>query len=71
MSTTESVLGNTGCEDDDGGFVGGAQYNGAVHDFVSLLKLGELLHVGKASGFGLGKFKIETSPGRVYTGFQK
>src|SRR5205807_2405687 len=41
-----------------GGFVGEAQYNGHVRDFVSLLKLGEVLHVGKATGFGLGKYRV-------------
>lgn len=41
-----------------GGFVGEAEYRGALTEFVPLLKLGERLRVGKATGFGLGKFEI-------------
>jgi len=41
-----------------GGFVGKAEYNGAVREFVPLLKLGESLHVGKATGVGLGKYRV-------------
>jgi len=41
-----------------GGFVGEAEYRGEVSDFVPLIKLGEKLHVGKATGFGLGRYAI-------------
>lgn len=41
-----------------GGFVGEAVYTGPVDDFWPLLKLGELVHVGKGGVFGLGKFAV-------------
>jgi CRISPR/Cas system endoribonuclease Cas6 (RAMP superfamily) len=42
-----------------GGFVGGVEYSGEVSDFLPLLKVGEKVHVGKATGFGLGKYVID------------
>ncbi|WP_418791964.1 CRISPR system precrRNA processing endoribonuclease RAMP protein Cas6 [Phosphitispora sp. TUW77] len=41
-----------------GGIVGRVEYRGEWHEFWSLLKLGELVHVGKAATFGMGKYKI-------------
>ena len=41
-----------------GGFVGEVQYVGEVREFFPLLKLGEKLHVGKATGFGLGRYEV-------------
>jgi hypothetical protein len=41
-----------------GGFVGEATFNGAVEEFVPLFTLGEHLHIGKGSSFGLGKYEI-------------
>jgi CRISPR/Cas system endoribonuclease Cas6 (RAMP superfamily) len=41
-----------------GGFVGEVEYLGEIADFVLLLKLGERTHVGKATGFGLGRYQI-------------
>jgi CRISPR/Cas system endoribonuclease Cas6 (RAMP superfamily) len=41
-----------------GGFVGEAEYRGKIAEFVPLLKLGEKLRVGKATGFGLGRYAI-------------
>jgi hypothetical protein len=43
-----------------GGFVGEAEYRGGISEFVPLLKLGEKVHVGKATGFGLGNFRVLT-----------
>jgi len=42
-----------------GGFVGKVQYAGELREFVALLKLGERVHVGKATGFGLGRYEVE------------
>lgn len=41
-----------------GGLVGEAVYEGPLNDFWPLLKLGELMHIGKGSVFGLGKYQI-------------
>lgn len=41
-----------------GGFVGEAVYAGPLHEFWPLLRLGELIHVGKGTVFGQGKFTI-------------
>lgn len=41
-----------------GGLIGEAVYKGPVNDFWPLLKLGELLHLGKGSVFGLGKYQL-------------
>jgi hypothetical protein len=46
-----------------GGFVGGVEYRGEISGFLPLLMLGEKVHVGKATGFGLGRYslRLETS----------
>jgi CRISPR-associated endoribonuclease Cas6 len=41
-----------------GGFVGEITFDGNVEPFMPLIKAGEVLHVGKGTGFGLGKYKI-------------
>ena len=41
-----------------GGFIGPVQYQGEIGGFVCLLTVGEKLHVGKATGFGLGKYEV-------------
>ncbi|MEW6116844.1 MAG: CRISPR system precrRNA processing endoribonuclease RAMP protein Cas6 [Nitrospirota bacterium] len=41
-----------------GGFVGSISFEGDMAPFVPLLKAGEILHVGKGTGFGLGKYEI-------------
>jgi CRISPR-associated endoribonuclease Cas6 len=43
-----------------GGFVGNVQYQGDLAEFLPLLMLGEKIHVGKGTGFGLGRYEIET-----------
>ncbi len=45
-----------------GGFVGEITFEGDIEPFKSLIKAGELLHVGKGTGFGLGKYEV-TPPG--------
>ena len=41
-----------------GGFVGKVEYQGELGEFLPLLKLGERIHVGKGTGFGLGRYAI-------------
>lgn len=41
-----------------GGFVGKIVFEGEIESFMPLLKAGEILHVGKGTGFGLGKYEI-------------
>ncbi len=45
-----------------GGFLGDITFEGNIEPFMSLIKAGEVLHVGKGTGFGLGKYCI-TPPG--------
>ncbi|MBI4523630.1 MAG: CRISPR system precrRNA processing endoribonuclease RAMP protein Cas6 [Deltaproteobacteria bacterium] len=44
-----------------GGFVGKAEYRGELGEFLSMISLGEKVHVGKGTGFGLGRYQIDTS----------
>lgn len=41
------------------GLVGEARYLGDLGPFMPLLRLGELLHVGKHASFGLGRIQVE------------
>ena len=41
-----------------GGFVGNITFEGNIEPFMPLIKAGEVLHVGKGTGFGLGKYRI-------------
>jgi len=41
-----------------GGFIGEAVYTGELKPFLPLLRLGEIVHVGKASTFGNGKYRL-------------
>lgn len=41
-----------------GGVVGKAVYEGDLDIFLPLLRLGELVHVGKGAVFGMGKYQI-------------
>jgi CRISPR-associated endoribonuclease Cas6 len=42
-----------------GGFVGNISFEGNIEPFMQLIKAGEILHVGKGTAFGLGKYRIE------------
>ena len=41
-----------------GGFIGEISFEGDIGPFMPLIKAGEVLHVGKGTGFGLGKYKL-------------
>ena len=41
-----------------GGFVGRVTYRGDLQPFLLLLRLGEVVHIGKGTSFGLGKYVI-------------
>jgi CRISPR/Cas system endoribonuclease Cas6 (RAMP superfamily) len=41
-----------------GGLIGSITYEGKFDKFLPLLKLGEFIHIGKNTTFGLGKYKI-------------
>ncbi|MBI4768705.1 MAG: CRISPR system precrRNA processing endoribonuclease RAMP protein Cas6 [Deltaproteobacteria bacterium] len=41
-----------------GGFMGGITFEGEIGPFMPLIRAGEVLHVGKGTGFGLGKYRI-------------
>lgn len=42
-----------------GGITGSVVYEGELGEFIPLIKLCEILHLGKQTSFGLGKIKIE------------
>ncbi len=42
-----------------GGFVGEATFSGDISEFLPFLKLGEYLHIGKGTVYGLGKYEIK------------
>ncbi len=44
-----------------GGFIGEITFEGDIAPFLPLIEAGEVLHVGKGTGFGLGRFKIENT----------
>ena len=41
-----------------GGFIGEATFGGDIDPFMPLIKAGEILHVGKGTSFGLGKYEV-------------
>jgi hypothetical protein len=42
-----------------GGIVGRTRYQGEISGFLPLLRLGELIHVGKGTVFGNGRYQVE------------
>ena len=43
------------------GIVGHAEYAGPVEEFLPLLEMGQLTHVGKRAVFGLGRYRLLAS----------
>ncbi|MCM8786423.1 MAG: CRISPR system precrRNA processing endoribonuclease RAMP protein Cas6, partial [Candidatus Omnitrophica bacterium] len=41
-----------------GGFTGTITYKGNLKDFLPFIKIGEIIHIGKNTSFGLGKYLI-------------
>jgi len=41
-----------------GGFVGEITFEGEIEPVIPLIRMGEVLHVGKGTSFGLGKYEI-------------
>ncbi len=41
-----------------GGFIGEITFEGNIEPFIPLINAGEILHVGKGTSFGLGKYQI-------------
>jgi CRISPR/Cas system endoribonuclease Cas6 (RAMP superfamily) len=41
-----------------GGFTGQITYSGEIQEFIPYIKLGEIIHIGKNTSFGLGKYVI-------------
>lgn len=42
-----------------GGFTGEITFEGSLEPFMPIIRAGEILHVGKGTSFGLGKYKIK------------
>jgi CRISPR-associated endoribonuclease Cas6 len=49
-----------------GGFVGDITFEGDIGPFMPLIKAGEILHVGKGTGFGLGKYEAKGDNHGIY-----
>jgi CRISPR-associated endoribonuclease Cas6 len=48
-----------------GGFMGDITFEGDLAEFLPIIKLGEFLHVGKGTVYGMGKYVINTQKGEV------
>lgn len=43
-----------------GGFVGKISFEGPVDHFMPLIRAGKIVHVGKGTSFGLGKYGLKS-----------
>lgn len=50
-----------------GGFVGNITYEGEMRDFLPFVKMGEYLHIGQGTTFGLGKYIMEISGSQLHS----
>lgn len=41
-----------------GGFIGKVTFEGDLNEFLPFIRLGEIIHAGKGTSFGLGKYEI-------------
>jgi len=48
-----------------GGVMGEVTFSGKVAEYLPLFRLGEYLHIGKGTGFGLGKYRIAKESGKT------
>ena len=48
-----------------GGLMGNVSYKGDLQPFMEMLKLGEWLHIGNKTSFGLGKYEMEVKEYQV------
>lgn len=48
-----------------GGFVATATFAGDLAPFAPFLRLGAMVHVGKGTAFGLGKYRLDTKEDRA------
>ena len=46
-----------------GGFIGEATYAGNFGEFLPMLAWGEVVHLGKAVSFGLGRYELRVGVG--------
>ena len=42
-----------------GGFIGTIGFKGGLKPFIPFLSLGEIIHIGKGTSFGLGRYRLE------------
>ena len=41
-----------------GGFIGQIKYQGKLDPFLSIVKAGEIIHIGKGTSLGFGKMRV-------------
>ncbi len=46
-----------------GGLIGNLEFQGEFSEFMAFLRLGEILHVGKGTAYGMGKYSLRTVDG--------
>lgn len=51
-------------QDKLGGVLGEAAFTGRLHQFLPFLFLGEFIHLGKGTSFGLGRYEVEVIKGK-------